>query len=523
MVCPPLICTCTCTCRYLFNCGEGTQRLTAQLGLSRALSQLEHVFVTRNCWANLGGLPGMCLSARSSGAPDVTVHGAPGCMELYHASKAFLLLFEFDVLEHKLEDGPFQDGAVEVRSVVLEREAPTASPAVPTEWEGLLEAERREGGIVYQDTAIAFVCSFSPKPGRLDFGACVELGVPPGPLLGRLKAGQDVTLPDGTVVRAAQVVGEAAPPAAYMVVDVPDELYLPALAAAAELREVDHLHTVFHFSPPEVMAEPQYRAWMAELGPSVSHVLINSGSTDLGLPDVSVHQHKLRRIRPDLFPALAGAGDFGGSPAELAAALDRRPALGLPGTGPVLQARTGMRVNVRPWGEGGPDLAMVQAVTREAAVGELELGCPKLPEEGRQAYREGMREDLLYASTFHPDPLATLASRLKAIEGVEEEAAAEAAEVTEFPAVTMLGTGSSVPSKYRNVTGILVEVEEGVHVVLDCGEGTLGQLVRLRGYQGALQVLRGLRAVYVSHQHADHHLGLVNLILVRLSLNHLII
>ena len=50
--------------RYLFNCGEGTQRLTSQLALSRTLAQLEHVFITSKSWQNLGGLPGMCLSAR---------------------------------------------------------------------------------------------------------------------------------------------------------------------------------------------------------------------------------------------------------------------------------------------------------------------------------------------------------------------------------------------------------------------------------------------------------------------------
>jgi ribonuclease Z len=35
---------------------------------------------------------------------------------------------------------------------------------------------------------------------------CVELGVPAGPLLGDLKAGKDVVLDDGTVVKAADVV-----------------------------------------------------------------------------------------------------------------------------------------------------------------------------------------------------------------------------------------------------------------------------------------------------------------------------
>ena len=35
---------------------------------------------------------------------------------------------------------------------------------------------------------------------------CVSLGVPPGPLLGELKAGRDIVLDDGTVVKASDVV-----------------------------------------------------------------------------------------------------------------------------------------------------------------------------------------------------------------------------------------------------------------------------------------------------------------------------
>ena len=42
-------------------------------------------------------------------------------------------------------------------------------------------------------------------------------------------------------------------------------------------------------------------------------------------------------------------------------------------------------------------------------------------------------------------------------------------------------------------------------MLLDCGEGTLGQLWRYYG-DGTPQVLAKLSAVFVSHLHADHHM-----------------
>ncbi|MCI04880.1 zinc phosphodiesterase ELAC protein 2-like, partial [Trifolium medium] len=44
--------------------------------------------------------------------------------------------------------------------------------------------------------------------------------------------------------------------------------------------------------------------------------------------------------------------------------------------------------------------------------------------------------------------------------------------------IVLLGTGSSQPSKYRNVTSIYINLFSKGGVLLDCGEGTLGQLKR---------------------------------------------
>lgn len=49
-------------------------------------------------------------------------------------------------------------------------------------------------------------------------------------------------------------------------------------------------------------------------------------------------------------------------------------------------------------------------------------------------------------------------------------------------------------------------------MLMDCGEGTYGQIVRLFGLERSNQVLSNLVGVYISHLHADHHLGLIGLL-----------
>lgn len=44
--------------------------------------------------------------------------------------------------------------------------------------------------------------------------------------------------------------------------------------------------------------------------------------------------------------------------------------------------------------------------------------------------------------------------------------------------IVLLGTGSSQPSKYRNVSSILINLFSKGSLLLDCGEGTLAQLKR---------------------------------------------
>lgn len=62
--------------RYLFNCGEGTQRLANEH--KTKIARLEHIFMTQTKWEHIGGLPGLSLTVQDAGVPELTLHGPPG-------------------------------------------------------------------------------------------------------------------------------------------------------------------------------------------------------------------------------------------------------------------------------------------------------------------------------------------------------------------------------------------------------------------------------------------------------------
>lgn len=71
--------------------------------------------------------------------------------------------------------------------------------------------------------------------------------------------------------------------------------------------------------------------------------------------------------------------------------------------------------------------------------------------------------------------------------------------------VTILGTGSAIPTKDRFLSGQVVNHEEHLFLV-DCGEGTQIQLRRFK------KSINRISHIFISHLHADHYLGLPGLL-----------
>eukprot|EP00730_Choanoeca_flexa_P020431 TRINITY_DN9978_c0_g1_i1.p1 TRINITY_DN9978_c0_g1~~TRINITY_DN9978_c0_g1_i1.p1 ORF type:complete len:635 (+),score=105.66 TRINITY_DN9978_c0_g1_i1:90-1994(+) len=78
--------------------------------------------------------------------------------------------------------------------------------------------------------------------------------------------------------------------------------------------------------------------------------------------------------------------------------------------------------------------------------------------------------------------------------------------------VTFLGTGSAEPSKHRGGSCIWLTNHDKGDIVLDVGEGSLAQMRHIIGTEGTRLALLRLRLVFVSHKHADHCVGLLELL-----------
>ena len=70
------------------------------------------------------------------------------------------------------------------------------------------------------------------------------------------------------------------------------------------------------------------------------------------------------------------------------------------------------------------------------------------------------------------------------------------------------------------VSGTLIQIPQYGSILLDCGEGTWGQLARAFGDDparstGVWDVLRDLKCIFLSHMHGDHHMGLSKILNMR--------
>lgn len=172
----------------LFECGEGTQRQMMRYGVSFALSE---IFFTHFHADHFLGVIGLIRTLGLQGRPEpLFLYGPKGAKKVLSTAMQLgveRVPFPVEINEVKAGDsvsGPIKRDGYEIC-------------AFPTE----------HGG----GPSLGYILKEHTRRGRFDVEKARALGIPEGPLWGKLTKGEAVQLANGQTVLPSEIIGEARP------------------------------------------------------------------------------------------------------------------------------------------------------------------------------------------------------------------------------------------------------------------------------------------------------------------------
>lgn len=230
------------------------------------------------------------------------------------------------------------------------------------------------------------------------------------------------------------------------------------------------------------MNNPRYKEWINSFPEETQHLRLNQDNICIGSPATHRIQTKLNFIHPGVFPLLTNP----------AIPVRKKDEEFLPPDLTYVEESTSENKNKMI---AGTTMLMINLKKFNISRDANYVLCPD--EYIEEAFTERGAEEAINELKQHVK---------------EVESSVNNSAEGEYPKVIFLGTGSSSPKNIRNTSGILLYTAPDCSMLLDCGEGTYEQLVRLFGRDKIDEIMLNLKAIYVSHLHADHHLGFIGII-----------
>lgn len=337
------------------------------------------------------------------------------------------------------------------------------------------------------EEALSYIVRNHDIRGKFDPNKARELKVRRGPDYAALTRGQSVQSEDGKTITPDMVLGPPRRGKAIAIIDLPTVDYVENLVNRPEWKSpaiASSLEAFIWILGPGVGEHPRLREFVA----SMSHCKHIVSGTDycpnyLALHSVAAASIRLARLKGDSYSVPVHDNVTLPQPGTPTAGSQKT--IEAIRNSPFEPAQRGLVIDVEPSfglnrNEVVPLFNPAQTVQR----------IPRSVEQRMKAIHHRMKK---------PSFQAELDELRKDLPGADAE-------------VITLGTGSSLPSKYRNVSATLVNVPGYGYYLLDCGENTLGQMKRVYEPDQLREVLRNLRMIWISHLHADHHLGTVSVI-----------
>lgn len=308
------------------------------------------------------------------------------------------------------------------------------------------------------------------------------------------------------IVKSSDVFGPSKPGFIFVQVYLPSIEYLEAFLEESTQVELQFLenppHTIIHAVHPTVLQDQRYQAFIYRF--KTTHHMISSR---LFLPDRSLYPSstlanlRMSCLDKNLYPPPSynlepqlKLSDFGltGKNVNLLM-LDTRISLHPPGD-PARYDDLALDL----------DAPMDSEKVRRLASYEDIAGRKEVKEEVKVAKREAYARLVAHAKNLGE-------GKRNGHINAKDEAPLK---------LTTLGTGSSLPSKYRNVSATLVHLpgNDSGYILLDAGESTYAQLTRKFGAD-IDEIVSKIHLIFLSHIHGDHHMGATRLLIERAKLN----
>jgi len=166
---------------FILDCGEGTQ---LQLGRSHlGWARLTTILISHLHGDHIIGLAGLLMTMSMGDRTEpLFIYGPPGVKDYVDSSRRHL---KFGV-----------GYPLEIRELA-------AGGLIREEKEYFLEALP----VRHRVFTLAYRLREKERPGRFDLEKARALGIPAGPLYKEIQSGKEVTLPDGRMVKPAEILG----------------------------------------------------------------------------------------------------------------------------------------------------------------------------------------------------------------------------------------------------------------------------------------------------------------------------
>ncbi|KAG9457534.1 hypothetical protein H6P81_002042 [Aristolochia fimbriata] len=404
------------------------------------------------------------------------------------------------------------------------------------------------------DISVIYACELPEIKGKFDPAKAQALGLKAGPKYRELQLGNSVKSDrQNIMVHPSDVLGPSVPGPIVLLVDCPTLAHLQEMLSLQSLNDyyvdngnsgqsVKSVNCVIHLGPASVTMTGEYQKWMERFG-GPQHIMAGHEVKNMEIPILRSSARiaaRLNYLCPQLFPSpgfwsIQPSNGTLGKPVESNKDFSSTSFKNTP-------AENLLKFHLRPFAQLGLDKSGIpSALTSSDIVTELYAEIPEIGNISRQVsqfWKASQNADDMTTCkeenvTMVEEPWMSEAICIDSsnegtfdASGVQSEQSGSESELPsclenisrEDMEIVLLGTGSSQPSKYRNVSSVYINLFSKGSLLLDCGEGTLAQLKRRFGVGGADDAIRGLRCIWISHIHADHHTGLARVLSVRSQL-----